>query len=144
MKKYVKKLIHIGIMLVILLFLFAACTPWHGIPKGMYCLADENGAVYGDGGEFAWVINKNEAEYRYLKYKIIEEDGKLYFEFNMPEDSRNGMRYEASYDGKTKILTVNMPTTEDSKEPLHYPDPEREITAFHWKKAGISKGIYIG
>jgi hypothetical protein len=131
-----KKLISLG-SLIIIPFLFAACTPripWHGIPKGEYRLADENGVVYGDGGESAWYIRENDAEYSYLTYKIIEEDGKFYFEVNMSDNyTCNGMRYTASYDKNSKILTVYMSSTKSGKSPLTFPDMEAEIVAFLWK-----------
>jgi|AGTN01.3.fsa_nt_gi hypothetical protein len=137
MKNCVKKLIYSGVLLVMTLFSFAACTtriPWHGIPQGIYSLLDENGDVIGGRMEDAWAIGENKAEYEYLTYKIIEEDEKLYFELNMPEPEYSHMRYEASYDKKTKILTVYMSSTEDGKAPLVSPDPESKITAFCWKK----------
>lgn len=134
----IKKLICFGIILLVVFSLSSCASTPQGIPKGTYERIGEDGEITGDGiSEGAWKISREDAEHRYLKYKIIEESDKIYFEYDCeknldPHIERDGFRYEVSYDDETKIITVLMPA-ESSGSPVAWPSFDHEIVPFRFK-----------
>lgn len=108
-----------------------------GIPHGIYFQLDEEEALIKDGNESGWSISSGKAEHRYLIYKIVNIDDKLYFEIMLKPDN-DIFRYEARFDRKTKVLSVDMPSNQGN--PYHIPSHEMGIKTFRFKKTGISIG----
>lgn len=140
--KIINTLIALG-LLFIMAFAVTGCTTSSGIPTGIYNPIDENNNYKSASIENTWSIYRDNAEYLYTEFKIIEEEGKTFFETKVKEPSYDGahkepvvIRYEVKYDKKTKILTVYMAC--DGSAPYTFPLEEMKIFKLRFKKTGIS------
>ena len=115
MKTKITKILAMGV-LIIMLFSLAGCGSSHGIPKGVYHFY-VSGTIMDSGIENAWKVNKDEAERLNIKYKIIEEDGKIYF-YNEDESQK----FEVKYEKSTKLLFVYM-SLENELMPTQFKKP---------------------
>ena len=113
-----RKIIGLGILIMMILSL-SACGKSHGIPDGTYH-SYVSGTILQRGLEYAWQIRNGQAEYLYMKYKVIKEDGKIYF-----SNEHSDTKYEVKYDKKEKVLFVYMPF-EDTVKPYLF----KKITLF--------------
>lgn len=148
-----KNIFRITIVLMIILAIgsvvFLLNQSTEGIPHGIYFRMDDEGNMIKDGIESGWAIRNGEAEHRYLIYRIVKIDGKIYFEIEqidegLQSNEETGLfRYEITYDKEAKILTVIMPV-DDGGYPSVAPTTEYEMKTFQFKKTGFSiAGINI-
>lgn len=133
-------------ILIIVAFSLTKCTTPSGIPHGIYVRIDENGNYV--NGAPTWLIYREKAEYPYMEFKIIEEEGDIFFKTTVKEptygDAENEpvvIKYEVKYDKKTRVLTVFMAINGDGgNAPYSFPIEEMEIQELRFKKKGISIG----
>lgn len=148
-----KNIFRITIVLMIILaigsFVFLLNQSTEGIQHGIYSRVDDEGNILNEGFEGAWIIRNGEAEHRYLIYRIVKIDEKIYFEIErideglQPNEETGLFRYEVIYDKEAKILTVIMPV-DDGGYPSVAPTTEYEMKTFQFKKTGFSiAGINI-
>lgn len=113
----VRKSIGILVIAVILfgVVVLTGCDPAHGIEKGKYRPCNENGQSLGWGEDYFLEVENKEAKYYSSgqlsnKYKIVVEEGKIYFDEYIFTDFFSGRklgnktRYEVKYDEKTGLL----------------------------------------
>lgn len=93
----------------VMLLSLVACSSSKDIPSGVYHSCNSSGEVSQTGLEYAWQIGNDKAEYLYMQYTIVNESDKIFFQSEGTDDT-SILKYEAIYDKKTKILTVNMPS----------------------------------
>jgi hypothetical protein len=116
-----RKRILIGMVVaVVMLFsvvVLTGCSPAHGIPEGKYYPCDEYGQSLGGGADYFLLVEKKKAMYYSSgllsnKYKIVMEEGKIYFDeyvftdFISGTKHGNNSRNEAKYDEKTGLLYI--------------------------------------
>ena len=115
-----KRIIVLGVMIIMMFGLFAGCSSSHGLPNGTYHhVANEKDKAVHQGLEYAWQIKNDEAECLYLKYEIVEEEGKIYF-----RNEKANKEYEVTYKKKYKVLIVTVFS-------------EAEVTTTLYKKDGL-------
>jgi hypothetical protein len=129
--KNMKKIIAPIIALLATTMVFAGCGSSYGIPDGIYNTFVD-GKAYDYPLEYKWVIKNNKAEYMYLHYIIIQENGKIYFEH---KSENLNFRYSTDYNKKTKILTVYMSNSGNINGEIQTDSSTTE--PFYFKKGGI-------
>lgn len=128
-----KKKVLLTILIVVIVAITATVTATvvscerenHGIPRGTYMPCIDG--VIGD-----WVLEDcwqvfDDAEYRYSKFSVIEdEEGVWFYKYNYYDDTT--WKLKAEYDKESKILTVYMPE--------NFPNNNEgsEIKAYTFKK----------
>ncbi|MCL2677688.1 MAG: hypothetical protein FWE85_01385 [Clostridiales bacterium] len=112
-----KKLLLLGIMVVIGAFFLGACKslhgiPEHGIPDGWYYHCQEDGERLGGSNDYGWSIKGDVTNYYssgvpIIKCKVIVDNGQIFFQGNQVYGDKESVRFKIEYDAATKVLTVN-------------------------------------
>lgn len=128
-----KKKILLIVLIVVIVAITATVTATlvfcekdnHGIPRGTY-----KPCVNGEIGD--WVLEDcwqifDDAEYRYGKFSVIEDEkGVWFYRYNYTDDTT--WKLKAEYDEESKILTVYMP------ENFPIADTDDEVKAYTFKQ----------
>lgn len=106
MKKKILQIVLIVVIVAIMATAVSCEQDNHGIPRGTY-----KPCIDGEIGD--WVLEDcwqvyDDAEYRYNKFSVIEDEkGVWFYKYNYYDDTT--WRLKAEYDKESKILTVYMP-----------------------------------